>query len=81
VISAVMDVIAKSAYGFALLYFRLYFDKKLAQSGINTEEFAEFSKVAISRKNRPAERDYQSREYHSYGGMGSPNYQVCIRTQ
>ena len=41
VISAVMDVIAKSAYGFALLYFRLYFDKKLAQSGINTDEFAQ----------------------------------------
>ena len=37
VITAVLDVFAKSAYGFALLYFRIYFDKKLEQSGVDVE--------------------------------------------
>ena len=37
IITCVMDIFAKSAYGFALLYFRLYFDKKLEQSGIDAE--------------------------------------------
>jgi len=76
VISAVMDVIAKSAYGFALLYFRLYFDKKLAQSGINTDEFAQFSKDAIS-KNRPAEKPV----YDPYFDVGSPRHQGCYREE
>jgi len=73
VISAVMDVIAKSAYGFALLYFRLYFDKKLIQAGVDAEDFHQFSKEAIQkvRDNKKAARDpYGS----SYGDGGFDRY-------
>jgi hypothetical protein len=50
VLLSVGDVFAKSAYGFALLYFRLYFDKKLSQSGIEVDEFDEFSRVEMCKK-------------------------------
>jgi hypothetical protein len=43
VIMALLDVFAKSVYGFALLYFRIYFDKKLLQAGIPKEDFDRFS--------------------------------------
>jgi hypothetical protein len=50
VLLSIGDVFAKSAYGFALLYFRLYFDKKLSQSGIEVDEFDEFSRVEMCKK-------------------------------
>jgi hypothetical protein len=43
IVYCVTDVMAKSAYGFALLYFRLYFDKKLVEAGVNHEDFKAFS--------------------------------------
>lgn len=73
VISAVMDVIAKSAYGFALLYFRLYFDKKLIQAGVDAEDFHQFSKVAISTmKHRPS--DKYSYDWYDRSGRSSTNH-------
>ena len=39
-------------YGFALLYFKIYFDKKLIESGVDEEEFAKFSKGVVTNKNK-----------------------------
>ena len=73
VISAVMDVIAKSAYGFALLYFRLYFDKKLIQAGVDAEDFHQFSKEAMqnpSSRVKRQELEQAGDGYDRYGGYG-----------
>uniref|UniRef100_A0A7S0EDV8 Uncharacterized protein n=1 Tax=Hanusia phi TaxID=3032 RepID=A0A7S0EDV8_9CRYP len=52
VFHCILDVIAKSCYGFALLYFKMYFDKKLIESGVDEEEFAKFSKEVVTHKNK-----------------------------
>jgi hypothetical protein len=80
IITAVMDVFAKSAYGFALLYFRLYFDKKLVQSGVDAEEFAKFSQETIKvlhkgkGKGKGDEDHYAGGGGNNYGGGGGNNY-------
>jgi len=46
----ILDVIAKSVYGFALLYFKMYFDKKLIESGVDEDDFAKFSKEVTTHR-------------------------------
>nr|AHH02113.1 protein 84 [synthetic construct] len=51
VLHCILDVIAKSCYGYALLYFRVYFDKKLITSGMNEEEFTKLSKDIVTHSD------------------------------
>ncbi|EKX54449.1 hypothetical protein GUITHDRAFT_99928 [Guillardia theta CCMP2712] len=52
----ILDVIAKSVYGFALLYFKMYFDKKLIESGIDEDDFAKFSKVVTTHRSEEKQK-------------------------
>ena len=81
-----MDVFAKSAYGFALLYFRLYFDKKLVQSGVDAEDFHQFSKEIICKGKPKRVNDGGNGKYggdgnnvHNgyYDGGSSSNNNYC----
>ncbi|EKX45952.1 hypothetical protein GUITHDRAFT_107988 [Guillardia theta CCMP2712] len=47
-----MMMMNRLGYGFALLYFKMYFDKKLIESGVDEEEFAKFSKEVVTNKNK-----------------------------
>ena len=62
ILTAVMDVFAKSAYGFALLYFRLYFDKKLVQSGVDAEDFHKFSQEALRKPGRKSSDEHRHKD-------------------
>ena len=48
IFTAILDVFAKSAYGFAILYFRTYFDMKLEVNGIPTEALSELSHAQMT---------------------------------
>ena len=65
----VFDVIAKSAYGFAMLYFRLYFDKKLLQAGVTKDDFHKFEVEAMQRrapKSSPYTGGYSGEDKYYY---------------
>ncbi|EKX33442.1 hypothetical protein GUITHDRAFT_120390 [Guillardia theta CCMP2712] len=54
ILHCILDVIAKSCFGFVLLHFKMYFDKKLLESGVHEDEFAEYSKeVSKHREEKP----------------------------
>ena len=39
VLHCLLDVVTKNCYGFALLFFKTYFDKKLVEAGVNEDDF------------------------------------------
>mmetsp|Transcript_1896 Transcript_1896/g.3418 ORF Transcript_1896/g.3418 Transcript_1896/m.3418 type:complete len:420 (+) Transcript_1896:47-1306(+) len=64
VFHCILDVIAKSCYGFALLYFKVFFDKKLAASGVDEEEFQKFSKEVTKHMDDDDDRRKRKQEIH-----------------
>jgi len=74
VFHCLLDVIAKSCYGFALLYFKVFFDKKLIAAGVDEEEFHKFSKDVTTHKDEDGAEGKKKKEIHlpSYSREGSP---------
>ncbi len=83
VITAVLDVFAKSAYGFALLYFRIYFDKKLEQSGVDVEGECVLLTVACCLKTlNPKPRPKPAHLVFACGAWGvDPSRFVCCEEE
>uniref|UniRef100_A0A7S4L0Y3 Uncharacterized protein n=1 Tax=Guillardia theta TaxID=55529 RepID=A0A7S4L0Y3_GUITH len=86
ILHCILDVIAKSCFGFVLLHFKMYFDKKLLESGVHEDEFAEYSKeVSKHREEKPwrktassyPESDYDEPVYMN--GEGESKMQSMIR--
>eukprot|EP00960_Hanusia_phi_P068266 766801-Hanusia_phi.AAC.4 len=78
----ILDVLAKPCYGFALLYFKMYFDKKLIESGVDEEDFAKYSKVTsmhVSEDQHHKKHTLEEDEIDDIFGGGSSPLQSKIR--
>ena len=75
ILHVMLDVIAKSSYGFALMFFRNSFDKKLARKGIEIDRFSAAAKEQMMYNDG----DYDdsracSRESSLHGGTSKSQH-------
>jgi len=74
ILHCLLDVITKNCYGFSLLFFKTYFDKKLLECGVDEDTFKDFSNVRRKEKSKKKKKKKKSSDSEESSSESSDDY-------